>query len=71
VEWLLPASLCDGQITGFVENDEVEAREINGKPSVAARAGLGRKAGLRLRQACLLEKLAESRTSTESAMRLG
>ncbi len=41
VEQELPASLREGQIAKFVENDEVEAGEVIGKPSLAGRPTLG------------------------------
>ena len=36
VEQELPAGLGEGEIAEFVEDDEVEAREIIGEPSLAA-----------------------------------
>ena len=41
VEQQLPAGLGEGEIAEFVEDDEVEAREIIGKSSLATGAGLG------------------------------
>ena len=43
VEQELSAGLREGEIAEFVENDEVEAREIIGEPSLAARPALGLK----------------------------
>ena len=40
MEQQLPARLGEGEITEFVEDDEVEAREIIGEPSLAASARL-------------------------------
>jgi len=40
VEQQLPAGLGEGEITQFVEDDEVEAGEIIGKSSLATGAGL-------------------------------
>jgi hypothetical protein len=37
----LAAGLSEGQITEFVENDEVHAREIFGQPPLPAGAGFG------------------------------
>ena len=36
MEQQLPAGLSEGQIAEFVEDDEVEAREVIGEPSLAA-----------------------------------
>ena len=36
----LPAGLGKGQITEFVEDDKVHAREVIGEPSLSAGAGL-------------------------------
>ena len=41
MEEQLAAGLGEGQIAEFVEYDEVEAGQIVGKPSLAARTGLG------------------------------
>jgi hypothetical protein len=41
VEQQLPAGLGEGEISEFVEDDEVEAREIIGEPSLAASAAFG------------------------------
>jgi len=41
VEQKLSASLCEGQIAKFIEDDEVEAREIIGEPSLPARPSFG------------------------------
>ena len=41
MEQPLPAGLGEGQIVEFVEDDEVEAREVIGEPSLAAGAGFG------------------------------
>jgi hypothetical protein len=43
VEQQLSAGLGEGQITKFVENDDVEARHIIGESSLAAGARLGLK----------------------------
>ena len=40
MEQQLPAGLGEGEIAEFVEDDEVEAREIIGEPSLAASARL-------------------------------
>jgi hypothetical protein len=40
MEQQLPAGLGEGQIAQFVEDDEVEANEIIGQPSLTAGAGL-------------------------------
>jgi hypothetical protein len=40
MEQQLAAGLREGQIAEFVENDEVEARQIIGKPPLTASAGL-------------------------------
>jgi hypothetical protein len=40
MEQQLPAGLGEGQIAQFVEDDEVEANEIIGQPSLAAGPGL-------------------------------
>jgi hypothetical protein len=44
VEQQLPASLGEGQIAEFVEDDEVQTGEIIGEPSLASRSPLGLKA---------------------------
>ena len=41
VEQQLAAGLGEWQIAQFVENDEVEAGEIIGKPTLSARSALG------------------------------
>jgi hypothetical protein len=41
VEQQLPAGLREGEIAEFVEDHEVEAGEIIGKPSLAACSTLG------------------------------
>src|SRR5580658_1724519 len=41
VEQRLPAGLREWEIAEFVEDHEVEAREIIGEPSLATRAALG------------------------------
>jgi hypothetical protein len=41
VEQQLPAGLREGEIAEFVEDHEVEAREIIGEPSLAACTALG------------------------------
>jgi hypothetical protein len=41
VEQQLPAGLSEGEIAKFVEDDEVEAREVIGEPSLAAGARFG------------------------------
>jgi hypothetical protein len=41
VEQQLAARLCERQITQFVEDDEVEAGEIVGKPTLSAGSTLG------------------------------
>jgi hypothetical protein len=41
VEQQLPAGLGEGEIAEFVEDDEVEAREVIGEPSLAASTALG------------------------------
>ena len=40
MEQQLPAGLSEGQIAEFVEDDEVEAREVIGEPTLAASARL-------------------------------
>ena len=41
MEQQLAAGLSEGQIAEFIEDDEVEAREVIGEPSLAAGAGFG------------------------------
>jgi len=41
VEQQLPAGLGEGEIAEFVEDDEVEAREIVSEPPLTARSPLG------------------------------
>ena len=48
MEQQLPAGLSEGQIAEFVEDDEVEAREVIGEPSAFAdrRQSHGRPGGM-------------------------